>query len=96
VGACLGVPTFWWQSSCRRSPTLVAPDRAPALPVVDYSAISALGETEFCRWLTAEIGVAAIPLSAFYADGRNQGLIRFCFAKQDATLRSALQRLARL
>ena len=64
--------------------------------VVDYSAISALGEADFCRWLTTEIGVAAIPLSAFYDDGRDQGLARFCFAKRDATLNTALGRLARL
>lgn len=53
-------------------------------------------ETTFCEWLTAEIGVAAIPLSPFYGDGRNQNLIRFCFAKKDATLQSALQRLQKI
>ena len=72
------------------------PSEGSYFQVVDYSAISALGEADFCRWLTQEIGVAAIPLSAFYADGRNQSLVRFCFAKQDATLHSALARLARL
>ncbi|PAT40529.1 methionine aminotransferase [Vandammella animalimorsus] len=55
-----------------------------------------LPEADFCQWLTREIGVAAIPLSAFYGDGFDQKLIRFCFAKQDETLRAALQRLARL
>jgi len=63
---------------------------------VDYSAISERSEEDFCRWLTTEIGVAAIPLSAFYEDGRNQRLARFCFAKRDETLNSALDRLARL
>ena len=56
----------------------------------------ALPEAEFCQWLTREIGVAAIPLAAFYGNGFEQQTIRFCFAKQDDTLRSALQRLARL
>lgn len=55
-----------------------------------------LDEAAFCEWLTREVGVAAIPLSAFYGDGRNQGLVRFCFAKRDETLDAALQRLARL
>jgi len=55
-----------------------------------------LPEAEFCQWLTREVGVAAIPLSAFYGDGFDQKLIRFCFAKQDGTLRAALERLARL
>jgi len=55
-----------------------------------------LGEGEFCKWLTTEIGVAAIPLSAFYGNGFDQNVIRFCFAKKDETLESALERLARL
>ena len=55
-----------------------------------------LGEAEFCQWLTREVGVAAIPLSAFYGNGFDQQVIRFCFAKKDETLQLALQRLARL
>lgn len=67
---------------------------------VDISALAVpeknLGEAEFCKWLTREIGVAAIPLSAFYGSGFDQNVIRFCFAKKDETLELALQRLARL
>ncbi len=63
---------------------------------VDYSAVSELPEADFCRWLTTEIGVAAIPLSAFYRSGFEQGIARFCFAKRDETLQLALERLARL
>ncbi|MEP6791552.1 MAG: aminotransferase class I/II-fold pyridoxal phosphate-dependent enzyme, partial [Ramlibacter sp.] len=63
---------------------------------VDISDVSELGEAEFCKWLTAEIGVAAIPLSAFYGDGFDQRVVRFCFAKKDETLNLALDRLARL
>ncbi|MEK8052216.1 pyridoxal phosphate-dependent aminotransferase [Ideonella sp. DXS22W] len=72
------------------------PSEGSYFQVVDYSAISSLNEADFCRWLTTEIGVAAIPLSAFYGDGRNQGLVRFCYAKRDETLQAALARLARL
>ncbi|MFO0235491.1 MAG: pyridoxal phosphate-dependent aminotransferase [Burkholderiales bacterium] len=64
--------------------------------LVDYTAISDLPEAEFAKWLTAEIGVAAIPLSAFFAEPVERGLVRFCFAKKDETLRLALQRLAML
>jgi len=60
---------------------------------VDYSTISDKTELEFARWLTTEIGVAAIPVSAFYQQGKESGIVRFCFAKQDATLQDALQRL---
>jgi methionine aminotransferase len=55
-----------------------------------------LPEGDFCQWLTREIGVAAIPLSAFYGNGFDQKVVRFCFAKKDDTLREALKCLARL
>ncbi|MBZ8141290.1 methionine aminotransferase [Rubrivivax gelatinosus] len=63
---------------------------------VDYSAVSDLPEAEFCQWLTREIGVAAIPMSAFYDGGFEQHFARLCFAKRDETLQQALDRLARL
>jgi methionine transaminase len=72
------------------------PSEGTYFQCVDYAAVSDLGEEAFCRWLTTEIGVAAIPLSAFYADGRDQHIARLCFAKRDETLRLALERLARL
>jgi methionine aminotransferase len=55
-----------------------------------------LPEAEFCQWLTREVGVAAIPLSAFYGNGFDQRTVRFCFAKREDTLNEALRRLARL
>lgn len=55
-----------------------------------------LGEAEFCKWLTREIGVAAIPMSAFYGSSFDQSVIRFCFAKKDSTLQAAIERLAKL
>ncbi len=55
-----------------------------------------LSEADFCQWLTAEIGVAAIPLSAFYGSGFDQKVIRFCFAKTEATLFAALDKLKAL
>ena len=63
---------------------------------VDISGISDLNEADFCQWLTREVGVAAIPLSAFYEDGFDQRVVRFCFAKKDETLRAALERLRKL
>ena len=60
---------------------------------VDYSAVSDLSEEAFCRWLVTDVGVAAIPISAFYPGGFEQKLARFCFAKKDETLALALGRL---
>jgi methionine aminotransferase len=72
------------------------PSRGSFFQCVDYSAVSDLPEAGFCRWLTTEIGVAAIPLAAFYQGGFEQHIARFCFAKKDETLQLALDRLARL
>jgi aspartate/methionine/tyrosine aminotransferase len=61
--------------------------------------IGPLGESDdiaFCQRLVAEHGVAAIPVSAFYAEGAVRNVVRFCFAKHDATLDKALERLAAL
>jgi len=76
------------------------PSEGSYFQCVDISGLAVpertLGESEFCKWLTTEIGVAAIPLSAFYGNGFDQNVIRFCFAKKDETLGAALERLARL
>lgn len=62
--------------------------------LVDYSAVSDLDDTEFCRWLTVEHGVVAIPLSPFYGEPpAGQRLARLCFAKSPATLDAAIERL---
>ena len=76
------------------------PSEGSYFQCVDISGLAVperqLGEADFCKWLTSEIGVAAIPLSAFYGNGFDQSVVRFCFAKKDETLSSALDRLARL
>jgi methionine aminotransferase len=65
-----------------------------------YTAIKSplrkLNEADFCTWLTSEIGVAAIPVSAFYESPVESGVVRFCFAKKEQTLTDALQRLEHL
>ncbi|MDW3688740.1 pyridoxal phosphate-dependent aminotransferase [Cupriavidus sp. CV2] len=63
---------------------------------VDYSAISDMSEADFSMWLTREIGVAAIPVSAFYSQPRESGVVRFCYAKREETLALALERLKAL
>ncbi|MDR5854781.1 pyridoxal phosphate-dependent aminotransferase [Caballeronia sp. LZ062] len=63
---------------------------------VDYSAISDMPEAEFSQWLTSEVGVAAIPVSAFYHESHESGVVRFCFAKKEETLALALDRLRKL
>jgi methionine aminotransferase len=64
--------------------------------LADYGAISKLPDVEFARWLTAEHGVATIPISVFYREPPEMRLVRFCFAKENATLDAAAERLRRL
>jgi aspartate/methionine/tyrosine aminotransferase len=63
---------------------------------IDVSSLGADDDDAFCRKLVEELGVAAIPVSAFYHKAPVRSVIRFCFAKQDAVLDAALQRLAGL
>ncbi|MBV8625641.1 MAG: pyridoxal phosphate-dependent aminotransferase [Herbaspirillum sp.] len=72
------------------------PSQGTYFQCVKYGAISELPEAEFCQWLTSEIGVAAIPVSAFYNTPTESGIVRFCFAKKDETLHLALDRLGKL
>lgn len=72
------------------------PSEGTFFQLVDYSAISDMPEADFAKWLTTEIGVAAIPLSAFYEQPVENGVVRFCFAKKEETLKLALERLSKL
>jgi methionine transaminase len=97
------LPGFY-QAKRDRFQALLAGTRLRVLPVAggyfqlaDYSAVSALDDVAFCRWMTVEHGVAGIPLSPFYAEPpRGQRLVRLCFAKDERTLEAAVERLAKL
>jgi methionine aminotransferase len=98
----LQLPAFYqrkrdlFRAGLARTRFKLLPSEGTYFQCVDISQVSELNEAEFCLWLTSEIGVAAIPLSAFYGSAFDQRVVRFCFAKKDETLHSALERLARL
>jgi methionine aminotransferase len=98
----LALPAFYqrkrdlFRAGLARTKFKLLPGEGTYFQCVDISAVSDLGESEFCQWLTSEIGVAAIPLSAFYGNGFDQRVVRFCFAKKDETLNAALRRLQSL
>lgn len=82
---------------------LTAPSKFKALPckgtyflMLDYSGISQAPDMEFAKQLTVDHGVAAIPPSVFYHDHRDHHVLRFCFAKDDDTLKAAARRLCRI
>ena len=98
----LELPAFYqrkrdlFRNGLARTRLRLLPSEGTYFQCVDISQVSDLPEAEFCQWLTTEVGVAAIPLSAFYGNAFDQRVVRFCFAKKDETLRGALERLARL
>ena len=98
----LGLPAFYqrkrdlFRAGLAQTRFKLLPGEGTYFQCVDITEVSDLSEAEFCQWLTREIGVAAIPLSAFYGDSFDQRVVRFCFAKKDDTLNAALARLASL
>jgi methionine transaminase len=74
----------------------LTPSAGTYFQLADYSAISTLPDREFATWLTQEVGVAAIPVSVFYATPPAARYVRFCFCKNDDTLRAAAAKLAAL
>lgn len=72
------------------------PSHGTYFQLARYDALSDRGDRAFAEWLTRDIGVAVIPVSAFFADGHDDRVIRFCFAKNEATLAEAAARLRAL
>ncbi len=83
-------------TALRGSRLQLLPAEGTYFQLADYSAISELPDLEFCRWLTVQHKVAAIPLSVFYRQPPAQRLVRFCFAKEESTLQQAAEVLCRL
>jgi len=79
---------------------LMAPSSFKMIPtpgtyfqLADYSDVSNMDDQSFVAYLTRVIGVAAIPISVFYDQPPEQCVVRFCFAKDDATLKLAAEKL---
>jgi len=102
----LNLPAFYqtkrdfFRSGLSKTKFKLLPTPGTYFQCVDYSSLNIpqakMSEADFCKWLTTEIGVAAIPVSAFYDQATESGVIRFCFAKQEQTLVKALERLQTL
>jgi Aspartate/tyrosine/aromatic aminotransferase len=74
----------------------VLPSEGTYFVNIDIAPLGEEDDVTFCKRLVAERGVAAIPVSAFYHENPVRNVVRFCFAKKDATLDGALERLAGL
>ena len=102
----LNLPSFYQtkrdylSDGLRQTRFKVLPSPGTFFLLADYSDISDQKESDFAIWLTQTHGVTVIPVSAFYqssdAPASNHKLVRFCFAKQEATLDLAIERLAKV
>ena len=82
---------------------LMSATRFTALPtygsyfqIYSYKDITDAPDAVFAKELVAKCGVAAIPVSAFYQSGKDDKVLRFCFAKKKETISSAVARLAKI
>jgi methionine aminotransferase len=76
-----------------QTPFTLLPCRGTYFQLASYAGLSELPDRAFAEWMTREVGVAVIPVSVFYADGRDDRVVRFCFAKKEETLVAAAERL---
>ena len=74
----------------------VIPSHGTYFQLLDFSEISDMNEYDFAVWMTKEKGVAAIPVSAFYHNKKNQHLLRFAFPKEEETLLKAAEILKQI
>lgn len=93
----------FYQSKRNKFNSLIESSRFELLPcegtyfqTARYGEISSLGDVEFCQELTIKHGVTAIPISVFNGDGKDEHVIRFCFAKDDQTLQQAAEKLCKI
>jgi len=75
------------------TPFKYIPSYGSYFEMYSYAGISDLSEKELAIQLVKEFGVASIPASAFYVDGDDHKVLRFCFAKKESTLEAAVERL---
>ncbi|WKX25857.1 pyridoxal phosphate-dependent aminotransferase [Tatumella ptyseos] len=96
------LPAFYQQrrdfliNALQNSRFTLLPCQGTYFLLLDYSVISEMNDVDFCLYLTKEVGVAAIPLSVFCKEAFPHRLIRLCFAKEEATLQAAAERLCQL
>ena len=86
----------FFRSLLAQTPFELLPCRGTYFQLARYGHFSSKPDRDFAEWMTREIGVAVIPVSVFYGDGRDDKVVRFCFAKKEETLLAAAERLGRL
>lgn len=96
LGAAMQTKRDYFRVLMRDTPFTCIPSHGSYFECYSYASFSQLSDKELAIQLTKEFGVATIPVSAFYQNGQDNKVLRFCFAKSDATLEKAVEGLRRL
>lgn len=83
----------YFQNLMKETPLRPLPSHGSYFQLYSYEGLNDLSENEFAIQLTEQAGVATIPVSAFYKNPVDNKVLRFCFAKKEATLEVAVNRL---
>ena len=86
----------YFQQLLKQTKFELLPCKGSYFQCVSFANISEDKDTDFAKRLVSTVGVAAIPVSAFYTKKVDNKVIRFCFAKEDRTLEKAVEKLTKL
>lgn len=93
LGKQMQVKRDYFRTLMKDTPFQCIPSHGSYFECYSYGHFSQASDKELAIHLTKSFGVASIPLSAFYQDGTDHKVLRFCFAKQEATLEKAVEQL---
>jgi methionine transaminase len=96
LGAEVQQKRDYFQQQMKQTKLQPLPSYGSYFQLYSYAGISNETEKEFSLRLTKEYGVTAIPVSAFYRHEKDNGVLRFCFVKKEATIDEAVKRLLKL
>ncbi|MCU0320832.1 MAG: methionine aminotransferase [Chitinophagaceae bacterium] len=85
----------YFRTLMQATPFACIPSHGSYFECYSYAGLSEMSDKDFAIHLTQNYGVATIPVSAFYKNGDDNQVIRFCFAKQEKTLEKAVEQLSR-
>jgi methionine aminotransferase len=85
----------YFRTLMKATPFSCIPSHGSYFECYSYAGLSEMSDKDFAIHLTKNYGVATIPVSAFYKNGIDNKVIRFCFAKQESTLEKAVEQLSK-
>jgi methionine aminotransferase len=95
LGSSIQVKRDYFRELMKATPFKCIPSHGSYFECYSYAGLSDLNDKDFAIYLTKEFGVATIPVSAFYKNGEDNQVIRFCFAKKEETLDKAIAKLSK-